>query len=132
MKATFKTMDEVNAYIADGAKRYGGKNKFLSSAEYNEVYPIIEQICAAETTTRHTQNKATADAAMSEVGALYGDRVSYTIQGAFFSTEKLTGTVVNRKSLPMVRLDEKHSGKRHVRWHKGWRLVSDTPCLSMD
>ena len=121
MKATLTTIEDVAVYIADGAKRYGGKNKFLSSAEYHEAYPMIERIYAAETTAQAAQNKTAADAAMSEAGASYGDRVTYTVQGLFFSTETLTGTIVNRNGLPMVKLDEKHNGKRYVKWHKGWQ-----------
>ena len=124
MKTTLKTMAEVTAYIAEGAKRYGGKNKFLASAEYREVYPTIERIYADEGTAQNTQSKGEADAAMGEVGAAYGDRVTYTAQGLFFSTETLMGTIVNKNGLPMVKLDEKHNGKRYVKWHKGWRSTS--------
>ena len=120
---TLETVADITSYIADGAKRHGGKNKFLSSEEYREAYPIIERIYADETATQRTHNKAAADTAMSEAGVSYGDRVTYTIAGMFFSTETVTGTIVNRGGFAMVKLDEKHNGKRHVKWHKGWRLV---------
>jgi len=123
MSISLKTIEDVEEYIANGAKRYGGKNKFLSSAEYREVYPIIERIYSVEKTARYEQSKNAADTAMSEAGAAYGDRVEYTLIGSFFNTETLKGTLVNRSGLPMVKLDEKHNGKRYVKWHKGWRKM---------
>jgi len=123
MSISLKTIEDVTEYIADGAKRYSGKNKFLSSAEYREVYPIIERIYSGEKVARYEQSKNAADTAMSEAGVAYGDRIEYTLIGSYFNAETLKGTLVNRSGLPMVKLDEKHNGKRYVKWHKGWRKI---------
>jgi len=114
-----KTISEVNEYIQDGAKRHGSKNKFLSSKEYADMYPIIEKIYNAE----KIKEDSTAYAAMKEVGAAYGDRVTYTLFGMFFTTDTLTGTLVCRNGLPMVKLDSKFNGKRFTQWHKGWKKI---------
>ena len=112
-----KTIADVNAYIADGAERHGGKNKFFASDEYRQAYPQIAKIYEQATTEKQAQAKE----AMEAAGVSYGDKVSAASMG-LFGHQIFTGTVYKDKNgLPKVKLDNPQGGKKIVNWNIAWK-----------
>lgn len=60
---------------------------------------------------------------MTATGLKEGDKVEYTVIGAFMSAEILTGKVVKFRSKLRVRLDEPFNGKRYTYIHNGWKKI---------
>jgi hypothetical protein len=114
------TMADVDTYMKDGTKRYGGKNKFLASDEYREAYPRIAKIHEQASKTWVTEKQSQAKEAMEAAGVSFGDRVSTGSMG-LFGFHTFTGTVYKDKNgLPKVKLDTPQNGKKTVQWNRAW------------
>ena len=59
--------------------------------------------------------------AKKATGLKEGDYVEYISVSPFGMTEAFTGKVVVYRGMLKVRLDAKHTGKRYVAIHKGWK-----------
>ena len=116
---SLKTVSDVESFIAEGAKRLGGRNKFLASDEYKAVFPQVEKIYQAA----KTEHAAAGQKAMTEAGIAEGDRVSTPMQG-LTGGELAKGTIFMKAGVPWVKLDSPQMTskgyKKQVQWHKGW------------
>lgn len=120
----WQNMTEVEEYINERSKEYGGRNKFLASDEYREVYPQIKELHGKE-------KKSYADKALQALkvaGQKEGDRVEYSAGDPFGSVFVYEGNVTVKDGIPYVKLDKKtDDGKTQVKWHKGFRLFKEQP-----
>jgi len=120
----FRNYEEAMAWVKKKSREYGGKNKFLSSDEYREAYPVIKRLSDKAKSEARKSLRGDAERAMKEVGVRFGDRVEWHQVGPFMTVDVFTGTVVDKKGIPYVKLDRPVQGKRTVRWHKGFRRVA--------
>lgn len=117
----FRTYEEATAWLEKKYREYGGKNKFLSSDEYREVYPEIKRL----SDKARSGLRGDAERAMKEAGVRFGDRVEWhQVQPFMMGVDVFTGTIVDKKGIPYVKLDRAIQGKRTVRWHKGFQRVA--------
>jgi hypothetical protein len=76
------------------------------------------------------EQSAFAKKGMSELkksGLKIGDKVAYDFVSPYFNVEAYTGKIIERMGIPYVQLDNGQktmSGKKSVRWHKGFVRVS--------
>lgn len=117
-----RSFQEYERWMKEKAKEYKGKNKWLSSDEYRAALPTIKKIIKDENERRQKEVAKEGEKAMKEVGARYGDKVFYDIEGMFMSgVTTIEGVIVDKKGVPHVKLDKPFRGKRHIRWHKGFQ-----------
>lgn len=114
----FNSYEAALKWIDIKSKEYGGKGQFLASEEYRLMYPKIKNLYGKEQ-KEHTSDSSQA---LKEVNHNYGDRVFYDFVSTFGYIESYRGTIVKRSGVPFVKLDEKISGRRFLKWHKGWIL----------
>lgn len=114
----FDSYEAALKWIDDKSKEYGGKSQFLASDEYQSMYPKIKKLYVKEQKEYGDESSQ----ALKEVNQNYGDIVFYDFVGSFGDVESYRGTIVKRSGVPYVRLDEKVSGRRFLKWHKGWIL----------
>lgn len=116
----FLTYDEALKWIDKKVEEYGSKGAFEASDEYRRVYPQINKLYKQAKNDHQTL----ADKAMKDVGVSFGDRVFYDYVSAW-GVENYSGTIVNRKGIPFVKLDTGQvlqNNAKSVKWHKGWKL----------
>jgi hypothetical protein len=93
---------------------------FYTTEEYRQLYPVGAAL-------RHEELKALAERGqveMKNAGVWFGDKVFYDVLSPWGIVEPISGKIVSKKGVPYVKLDEGQksgSGKRHIRWHKGFR-----------
>lgn len=117
----FRTYEEATAWLEKKYREYGGKNKFLSSDEYREVYPLLKKL----SDKARSGLRGDAERAMREAGVGFGDRVEWhQVQPFMMGVDVFTGTLVDKKGIPYVKLDRAIQGKRTMRWHKGFQRVA--------
>ena len=114
----FNSYEAALKWIDAKSKEYGGKGQFLASEEYQSMYPKIKKLYDKEQKEHGDESLQ----ALKEVNQNYGDRVFYDFVSPFGYVESYRGTIVKRSGVPYVRLDEKISGRRFLKWHKGWIL----------
>ena len=124
---TFASYDDALLWLEKESKKYKSKNDFYSSYEYKKVYPVINELYMLERRKDESKEREEAKIAMEQAGVKFGDRVGYDYI-YYLQVEEYTGEVVSRNGIPYVKLDEGQqtmSGKKSVKWHKGWRKITD-------
>ena len=123
MRLDFSDYSEALQWIKLKAKGFKSAKEFYASEEYKSAYPLIRKMYEVE-------QAAFAKKGMEELqkaGLKIGDKVAYDFVSPFFNVEAYTGKIIERMGIPYVKLDSGQktmSGKKSVRWHKGFVKVS--------
>lgn len=122
MKIDFADYSEALQWVELKAKEFKSINEFYTSDEYKSAYPIIMKMYEVE-------QSAFVEKGFNELkkaGLKIGDKVTYDFVSPYFTVETYSGTVIERAGVLYVQLDEGQktmSGKKSVRWHKGFISV---------
>jgi hypothetical protein len=123
IKLDFADYSEALQWVKLKAKSFKSINEFYASDEYKAAYPLIRKMYEVE-------QSAFAKKGMDELkkaGLKIGDKVAYDFVSPYFNVEAYTGKIVDKMGIPYVQLDagqKTMSGKKSVRWHKGFVRVS--------
>lgn len=123
LKLNFADYSEALQWVEQKAKNFKSVNEFYVSDEYKSAYPLIRKMYEVE-------QAAFAKKGMTELkksGLKIGDKVAYDFVSPYFNVEAYTGKIVEKMGIPYVQLDSGQktmSGKKSVRWHKGFVRVS--------
>lgn len=99
-----QSVEDVQKYVEDGAKRYGSRNAFLQSDEYAAYHEAHgDQISSLYGQAKADFNESTK-ALAEQLGVNVGDRVETMTTGQM-GGEKVTGTVRNIGGRYVVQLD---------------------------
>lgn len=114
--STLTNYSQALEWINTKAKEYGSKNAFFSSSEYKIAYPKIKKLQKQA----QTDFSEYAKSELKKSGLKIGDKVRYGYVGLFFNATEYSGVLIERNSIPYVKLDETIKGKKSIRWHKGF------------
>ena len=122
----FATYAEATQYIQCQVKSQG--QKYYCTDEYKKLFPEVKQMAQEEKNKTQSQKSRQsldlAAEAMLEVGVIWGDKVEWHNAGMFMTVEIVSGTIIDKKGVPFVRLDTPVNGKKSCKWHKGFLKAS--------
>lgn len=123
LKLNFSDYSEALQWVEQKAKNFKSVNEFYESDEYKSAYPLIRKMYEAEQSTFAKKGMTE----LKKAGLKIGDKVAYDFVSPYFNIEEYTGKIIERMGIPYVKLDVGQttmSGKKSVRWHKGFVKVS--------
>ena len=122
IKLNFADYSEALQWVEQKAKNFKSVNEFYSSNEYKSAYPLIRKMYEVEQAAFVKKGMAE----LKKAGLKIGDKVTYDFVSPYFNVEEYTGKIIVRMGIPYVQLDAGQttmSGKKSVRWHKGFISV---------
>jgi hypothetical protein len=106
-------------------QQYGSKSALLTSPEYAKAYPFIKKVNDAERAVSKSSDAETAEAAMTQAGLKYGDRVML-VHHHFLGATRASGTLVRKGKVPSVQIGDADrvyfpKGQKTVAWDTRWK-----------
>jgi len=123
IKLNFADYSESLQWVELKAKGFKSVNEFYASDEYKSAYLLIRKMYEVEQAAFAKKGMAE----LKKAGLKIGDKVAYDFVSPYFNVEAYTGKIIERMGIPYVQLDSGQktmSGKKSVRWHKGFVRVS--------
>tara|TARA_Y100001963_G_C6683088_1_gene400817 strand:- start:406 stop:765 length:360 start_codon:yes stop_codon:yes gene_type:complete len=115
MTPDFKNYAEAQSWIAAGAAKCGGKNKFLASDEYRAAYPAIRAAYDADKADKGARSIAW----IKGQGFAHGDAVKVKVgEHLIFGPIMRSATLDLSGAEPVARLDEAFQRRRNIKFPK--------------
>jgi len=121
------TQEEFGIYEKGKIAQYGGRDKWLSSDEYKEIYPNLAKVRDKER-KEYFEGRATLGKKETiKAGLKNGDRVEAVVPDITGAGAVISGTLYfTKKGIPRVKLDDPGliaGGRKYINWHKGWAAI---------
>lgn len=110
----FQTYEEAREWLNTRSKAYGGNMRFRSTPEYHAVAAHMQALY----NERNKSDQSKKQDQLEKAGLKVGDRVVHHSMGAFLTVVEMKGTIVMRKGIPYVKVEENPFDPRtFIRWH---------------